>query len=184
MREERITKFMAFEPGGVNPNYSRAVEAFLASYTEPEFVVGNVQVARYKPAWRFSEELVKNGDFADGLKHWDYTPTAHDAVARTVSVTVSSPIVQRVPIDDRVVYRYAITAQCTNSGTNIRLWLGWYGARRQHVGTTVHVRRCGNAQETFAEEVTPPEGAVSADLIVAGHEADRPVEVSKVSLSW
>jgi hypothetical protein len=184
MREERITKFMAFEPGGPNRNFSHAVEAFLASYTEPEFVVGNVQVARYKPAWRFSEELVTNGDFSDGLKHWDHVPAAHDASARIVSVTVSSPIVQRVPIDDRVVYRYAITARCANSGTNIRLWLGWYDAQRQHLRTTVHVRRCGGANETIAEEVAPPEGAVSADLIVAGHETDRPVEVSNVSLRW
>jgi hypothetical protein len=48
----------------------------------------------------------------------------------------------------------------------------------------VHVRRCGGANETIAEEVAPPEGAVSADLIVAGHETDRPVEVSNVSLRW
>lgn len=184
MREERITKFMLFDPAGAHRNFSPAVEAFLAEYTEPEFVVGNVRLARYKAQWRFSEEVVRNGDFSDGLKYWDLVPAAHDAGAGTVAVTVSSPVVQRVPIDDRVVYRYAITARCASPGTNVRLWIGWYDTQRRHLRTTVHVRPCGGANEIFAEEVTPPEGAVSADLIVAGHETDRTVEVSRVSLRW
>jgi hypothetical protein len=185
MREERITMFMAFGPGGEIPNGSRAVEAFLANYTEPEFIVGNVYVARYKEAWRFSEELVKNGDFAAGLTNWGHAPiTVHDAAARTVSVTSTNGIVQRVPVDERVMYRYAITARCANPGTHVRLWINWYDAQQRHFHTTVVARACENAVRTFAEEVAPPEGARAGELVVAGHEPDRSVEVSNVSLRW
>ena len=185
MREERITMFMAFGPGGEIPNGSPAVEAFLANYTEPEFIVGNVYVARYKEAWRFSEELVKNGDFAGGLTHWSRAPmTVHDAAAHTVSVTSTNGIVQRVQVDERVMYRYAITGRCADPGTHVRLWINWYDAQQRHFHTTVVARKCESAFRTFAEEVAPPEGARVGELVVAGHEPDQSVEVSNVSLRW
>jgi hypothetical protein len=182
MREERITTFMAFKAG---QNFSPAVAAFLADYTESEFAVADVHVARYKEAWRFTEETLKNGDFSEGLTHWAHAPvTAQDPVARTVAVTAVSGIQQRFVVDDRLSYRLAITARCAVSGTHLRPWINWYDERQRHLHTTVTVRKCASAAETLVEDVAPPEGARIADLVVAGQETDKPVEVSKVSLRW
>jgi hypothetical protein len=185
MRQERITKFIVFDPQGAIRNFSPAVDAFLSHYAETEFAVGNVQVMRYKEAWRFSEEMLKNGDFADGLTDWWHVPeVVQDPATRTVPVLSTRGIVQRVPVDDRVVYRYAITGRCPTPGVNVRFWINWFDASGRHAHTTVLARRCDETFQTVSQDITPPAGARVAELIVSGHEPDRILEVSNVSLKW
>lgn len=182
MREEGITRFIAFAPGFGSQNYSPVVEAFLSKYTEPEFSVGDVYLARYKESVRFSTELLKNGEFTDDLAEWrGANPAMLDPGSGAVAVTGARALAQRVPVDDRVTYRYAIKARCVTPDTHVRVWVGWLDEKAQPIDTVVLPRVCEASDKEFAAELVPPFGARLADVWVGGNEVDKPVLVSGVS---
>jgi hypothetical protein len=185
MREERITKFMAFKPGRGNINLSAVVDQFLAKYTEPEFEAGDAYLSRYKPEWRFSEEVVANGDFIDRLSGWHHSdPSIHDPAAGTISLKGADAVHQKVGIDERVVYRYVVTARCADPGSRLRAWLNWSDGQQRHINTFESPMNCDATFKTIAAEVSPPRGAQFAELVVAASGNGQRVEVSRVSLKW
>jgi hypothetical protein len=185
MREQRITKFISFKPGTGYSGLAPAVAAFLDEYTEPEFVAGDAYLARYKEEFRFSEEMLANGDFANGLEKWSSGDASmYDAAAGIVSVSSAKGLVQRIAVDDRVLYRYSITARCTTPDTHIRIWVNWFDAAQRHIHSNLTPRKCEDAFKTFSEDFTPRAGARFADVYVYGHEPDKSVLVSRVSFKW
>jgi hypothetical protein len=185
MREQHITKFISFKPGLAYSGLPAPVAAFLAEYTEPEFSAGDVYVARYKQEFRFSEDVLKNGNFAEKLESWSGgDPSMFNAATRIVSVTSLKGLVQRVAIDERLIYRYGITARCVTADTQVRLWVNWYDAEQHHLYSDMTTRKCSTGFQIFDMDLSPQPGVRFADILAYGHEADKIVEVSDISFKW
>jgi hypothetical protein len=102
--------------------------AFLEIYAEPEFQEREVYLARWKDTYRFTEELLTNGDFSKGTDGWSADPgVVYVRAPGTVTVTARTPLVQAVAVGGRSVYRYAVRARCDAPGL-LRVQVNWHDA--------------------------------------------------------
>jgi hypothetical protein len=185
MKEQHITHFIAFKPDSGNQNVSGAVEMFLRTYTEPVFSAGDAYLAQLQPEYRFSNETVVNGDFEHGAEGWTQVgvPPANVRPG-TVSVSTEGGYRQYISIDDRVVYRYSLTASCDSADTRLRLQILWLDQAGRELGSSLTVQTCGPTRQTFTVDLEPPAGANGGQILLLGLDVNRPAEISKASLKW
>ena len=186
MREEHVTSFIAFKPESHIAHEYPSVDGFLRTYTEPEFSAGDAYLARLKPEYGFANEIITNGDFAHGLERWTAVgvPPSAGTEARNVLISGAGGYRQNVPIDDRLMYRYAVTASCSEPDTHVKLHIMWQNKAGHDIGDNLDVRPCKQSPETLTEDITPPAGARGAEVDLLGLTADHSVEIFNVSLKW
>lgn len=182
MMDEHITSFIGFTPESRSVNMYPAVDEFLKTYTEREFAASDVYLTRLKEPFRFVNEVVTNGDFKNGLQSWTTVGATSEAVPAVVSI--ASGYRQRVAVDDRLKYRYALTTRCPIPDSRARLEVNWLDAKGRGINGNLAAPDCTAAWQTRTMELTPPAGATSADITLLGLDAGKTSEISDVSLKW
>ena len=177
MQQAGITHFVAAsksQPDSMPP----PVRSFLEKYTESEYRAGDIYLSKLK--LEYETELLINGNFHAGFEGWSHDKNVvykpHD---HSMLVSQPSPLSQRVAVDDKSIYRYAITARCFTPDTYVRIQVNWIN-NHGFCGATILPQKCGMIYKIYTADLTPPQGSIAGEVYVGSH-GKEPVEVNHVS---
>lgn len=142
--------------------------------------VGEVELRRVKPRYRFRIELLRNPGF-DTLDGWDFPASAPTLQEGALPVTVTRPAVQAVAVEPGRRYRLSVAARCMpyKPPAQGRLQVNWTGPSGL-VHVSIRTFDCLPKGGDHAMDVTAPAGATSALVYATGH-TDNPLLVEALS---
>lgn len=140
---------------------------------------GSTTVRKLKMDHLFQTELLKNKDFAshDG---WSLPTQIYEQRANRISVSVSEPATQAVPVRAGRHYRNTVTAYCKDRPTQGRVQVNWLDENASFISTDIQVFDCAASEVTYAMDVTAPTRASTAVVYATGHTS-IPVTFSEIS---
>ncbi len=182
-RANGIHWFTGCRTGSSEAKPNSIAQRFLQRYTNEVFTSGIERLARLKPEFEYSRELLANNDFRDGLQNWDngrkvvYVPAEHG-----VLVNEQLYINQRVRVDAGGTYRVALRARCPQPDTFTRLQVNWVDTQDKEMPVSLIPVRCTPEWADYSEVFTAPVGAGAGYFYVTGHNA-KPVYVQSASMA-
>ncbi|APW36523.1 hypothetical protein RD110_04305 [Rhodoferax koreense] len=157
--------------------WPRAGRDALNSITEPVSRHGGLAIRRLALRYRFNEELLKDPGF-ESAGAWSL-PEGSRGTAGAMTVTVTAPSVQAVPVHPGRRYLNTIEIACDEPAP-ARIQINWVDAQGAFIKADIQVIECTNLPSTESMEVTAPQSAAQALVYASAHTA-RPVTFKRNS---
>ena len=138
-----------------------------------------ISVRKLNNNYQFQVELLKNPNFSS-QEGWVLPPDMPGHPLGNITVSVSSPAYQVVPIKAGYRYQNSVTAQCPDRPTQGRIQVNWLDKSSSIITTNIRVFECTATSVTQAMEVKAPADALNAIVFVSGHTG-IPIIFNKVS---
>lgn len=168
--------YVILDSGWGTPDKRAIIEGATVSLAE----MGAVSIRKLGSDYLFKSELLKNVDFS-GDEGWALTSGEIDRSAGQVTVSVSTPASQAVPIVEGRPYRNSVTARCANEPAQGRMQVNWLDSSSNFISTDIIVFDCTALDTTYSMDVVAPDKATLAVVYATGHTS-KPIIFSVVSL--
>jgi hypothetical protein len=160
--------------------------AVCAAYRTAAGVTSAVALTRAEPSvpTLYNRELLANGDFRQGLLHWetggpvDVLPAEH-----AVRVTERNHAHQLVQVSPGVSYRLSIRARCLQPETNARLQINWLDGNGNGLPPSAELVPCMPDWVDYSTVFEAPPNAAAGVFYVTSH-TQQPVLIQHASFSW
>jgi len=147
--------------------------------TEKLAELGTITVRKVKNGFRFQTELLTNPDFSK-YEGWTLSSGANVQSSGWITVSVSSPAYQVVPVVAGRRYQNSVTAICDDQLSQGRLQVNWLDSKSNFISTDIHVFDCSLSEISHSAEVIAPRDALYAVVYASGH-TNVPIILRKVS---
>ncbi len=159
-------------------------QRFFRRYTTDVLVSGTERLARLRPEFEYSIELLANPDFQQGLAHWDTGgPVPLLPAEHAVRVTERNHAHELVPVTPGVTYRVAIRARCPEPDTYTRLQVNWTDQSGHGAGVSLIPLKCTAQWADYSTLFTAPSAAANGYFYVTGQN-EQPVLIQHASMTW
>jgi hypothetical protein len=138
--------------------------------TEPVASFARVTVRRWKPEYRFQQELLTDTTFRPG-GGWQVAPGASRA-GDGLWVTAAATATQSVPVQPGRTYLNEIRIACPQPGL-ARAQVNWGSASGVFLKADIRVLDCGPQPTLHEIEVVAPAGAAVATVYASAHGPGR-----------
>jgi len=166
----------------VTPDRAKPIIDLLNKITEEEFSYKGVSVLKVSSKYFFSKELIKNGQFNNGLANWRVMPGVNFLPDRqSIVVSVHNHAKQIVPVTPNTRYALSVLARSHTPDTSLRIQVNWRDNRGKFLSTSTSAQLCGPDFKKIDKELISPENAVTGVVFAKGH-SDQPVEIKRVSI--
>jgi hypothetical protein len=181
--ENGIHWFTGCRAGAVEAKPDSVTQRFLRRYTSDAFTSGVDRLARLRPEFEHSRELLINNDFQDGFHAWDNSRMVPFVPSeQAIRVTDLQFLNQRVPVESGGAYRVTIRARCPERDTFTRLQVNWVDKKGRALPVSLLPVRCTPEWTDYSEIFTAPPDAGAGYLYVTGHDK-KPVMIQRVSMT-
>ncbi len=136
--------------------------------TEKISELGSVSVRKLKSSLQFQTELLKNPKFSS-FEGWTLSSDVGGQLPGQVIVSVSSPVIQLVPVTPGRRYQNTVRAACKDLPTQGRVQVNWLDSKSNFISTNIQVFDCTPASTIYTMEVAAPESAAIAVVYGGGH---------------
>ena len=128
----------------------------------------SITVRKVEGDYLFQTELLANPTFFT-YNGWTLPAGTSEQLAEGISVTVSSPAYQMVPVKSGRRYRNSVTAVCPDQPTQARLQVNWLDSKSKFISTEIRVFDCPPSEVSHSMEVIAPRDASIAVVYASGH---------------
>jgi len=143
--------------------------------------LGRYSVREVNKDLYFSTEILANPEFAS-IDSWNLSPGAEfDSSEGSILVSVSSPAMQLVNVQENTRYRLEMVARCYKEKTQGRLQINWLDKNKKFISPSIDVFDCTDDWATYIQKSISPKDAAYAVVYASSHYA-IPIKVKKVSL--
>ena len=141
--------------------------------------LGAISVRQLKKSYLFNSELLANSDFSEKTG-WIQASVSSDQSSKQISVSVTSPAYQLVPVVEGRRYLNSVTAVCPDYSALGRIQVNWLDSRSDFISTDIRVFDCTASELSHSVEVYAPHDAAYAVVYATGH-TKTPIVIKKVS---
>ena len=141
---------------------------FIEDATEKLEEFGTITVRRLNSDYRLKTELLTNPDFAS-FNGWTLTSGVNDQPSKGITVSVSSPAYQIVPVVAGHRYQNSVTAICAHQPSQGRLQVNWLDSQSNFISTDIRVFDCTSSEVSPSMEIIAPHNASRAIVYASGH---------------
>lgn len=141
--------------------------------------LGTITVRKVEGDYWFQTELLANPNFSS-YEGWILSSVSSDQPPERVTVSVSTPVFQMVPVVAGRRYRNSVTVVCADQPSQGRLQVNWLDSKSKFISTDIQVFNCGPSEDSHSMEVFAPLDASTAVVYASGH-INVPVTFRNVS---
>ncbi|TKB26115.1 glycosyl transferase [Desulfopila sp. IMCC35006] len=152
---------------------------FIEGATEKLAEVGAISIRKLDNRYRFKKELLKDPDLStkDG---WVLPTNESEKYNGILTVSVSAPAYQIVPVRPGRRYKNSITARCAIQPSQGRMQVNWLDSKSNFISTDIQVFGCTMSDTTYTMEVVAPSKSVKAVVYASSH-TNIPIIFNRVS---
>ena len=150
----------------------RPQRAMVEGLTEVIARYGPTTVRRFKPQFRYQDELIKSPHF-EAPEAWTIAAGA-GPVAHGMAVRLGAAVFQGVPVVPGRHYLNSITVSCAQQGL-VRMQINWSDPLDVLVRSDIRIVECEPEATAYSMEVISPPGAIQAVVYASSHTASEAV---------
>jgi hypothetical protein len=177
MKEYGVTWFVCPE---ILDSLPGPLKTFLTDYTLVSYAADQWQARGWGGGNHFKQELIKNGEFDEGIAGWSMYGTVNVTQGRAL-VSTKNTISQSFNTSSGRQYLYALTASCPQNATELRLQINWISSTGALSDVLLKPIKCDTQEREYKIVATAPSGSVAGVVIVGGHSGEG-ISVARVSL--